>query len=234
VPPQPRPGRHRAAASVAPPPKTRYAAVATTAVIGAGVVAFSTGSALPGMRAGHLPAADAATVNATTSVNLTTVAAGLDAVRLQAARDAAARASRAAARPATPVPAPPAWVRPVSGVESSPFGWRWGEFHSGVDLAAPYGTPIYAAGAGVVQRAGPAEGYGNLIVIRHADGSETWYGHEEAVLVTVGEKVAAGQLIARVGSLGWSTGPHLHFEVHVDGRPVDPVTWLAARGIRVS
>jgi murein DD-endopeptidase MepM/ murein hydrolase activator NlpD len=82
-------------------------------------------------------------------------------------------------------------------------------------------------------RAGPSNGFGNLIVIKHADGTETWYGHEEAVLVSVGQYVRAGQRIALVGSLGESTGPHLHFQVMVHGTAVDPVPWLAARGVHV-
>jgi murein DD-endopeptidase MepM/ murein hydrolase activator NlpD len=130
----------------------------------------------------------------------------------------------------------PKWARPGTGDLSSCFCPRWGTFHYGMDLAAPWGAPIYAAGDGVVLEAGPMSGYGNVVMIEHANGDVTLYGHEEKVLVMVGEKVKAGQLIALVGSLGNSTGPHLHFEVRVggeDGEKVDPVDWLAARGVTI-
>jgi murein DD-endopeptidase MepM/ murein hydrolase activator NlpD len=110
---------------------------------------------------------------------------------------------------------------------------RWGRFHDGIDLAAPFGTPIYAVADGVVEKAGPDAGFGNLIVIRHDKDTETEYGHEEAILVRKGQRVHAGQLIALVGSRGVSTGPHLHFMVKVDGVAVDPVPWLARRGVKI-
>src|SRR5262249_12251153 len=111
----------------------------------------------------------------------------------------------------------PRWVRPGTGVLTSTFGPRWGTFHYGIDLAAPYGSPIYAAGDGLVIEAGPASGFGNWVVIQHANGDVTVYGHMYKYLVRVGERVQAGQLIALVGSEGESTGPHLHFEVHLGG-----------------
>jgi murein DD-endopeptidase MepM/ murein hydrolase activator NlpD len=134
----------------------------------------------------------------------------------------------------------PKWVDPMrrgSYVISSCFCWRWGTFHYGEDMAAPWGTPFYAAGDGIVVHAGPEGGYGNAIIIQHANGDVTLYGHEEKVLVRVGERVKAGQLIGLVGSLGNSTGPHLHFEVRVGGehgRPVDPVPWMADRGVSIA
>jgi murein DD-endopeptidase MepM/ murein hydrolase activator NlpD len=151
------------------------------------------------------------------------------------------RASRAAKRRQILLAeaARPKWVLPMkrgSYVMSSCFCIRWGSFHYGVDMAAPWGTPFYAAGDGVVIEAGPMAGYGNAIMIQHSNGDVTVYGHEEKVLVTVGEKVKAGQLIGLVGSLGQSTGPHLHFEVRLggeDGEKVDPIPWLAARGITI-
>jgi murein DD-endopeptidase MepM/ murein hydrolase activator NlpD len=130
----------------------------------------------------------------------------------------------------------PHWVRPGTGVLTSCFCARWGTFHYGIDLAAPYGSPIYAAGDGVVIKAGPASGFGNWVVIQHANGDVSIYGHMYKYLVREGERVQAGQLIALVGSEGVSTGPHLHFEVHIggmDGTRVDPVDWLAERGVTV-
>ena len=123
---------------------------------------------------------------------------------------------------------------PVSGILTTAFTMRWGEMHWGVDIAAPMMTPEYAAAAGTVLRAGPASGYGNVIYIQHPNGDVTVYGHMEQVLVQAGDEVESGELIARVGSRGISTGPHLHFEVWsggLNGRRVDPLDWLAEEGI---
>ncbi|HVX46109.1 MAG TPA: peptidoglycan DD-metalloendopeptidase family protein, partial [Mycobacteriales bacterium] len=145
------------------------------------------------------------------------------------------RAAAAATAPAaTPAAAAPKWVRPGTGYISSGYGPRWGTVHYGVDLAAPYGAPIYAAGDGVVLRTGPATGFGEAIYIQHANGDVTVYGHEETTLVSPGEHVHAGQLIARVGAEGQATGPHLHFQVNQGseyGPPINPIPWLAERGV---
>ncbi len=108
-----------------------------------------------------------------------------------------------------------------------------GGTHPGVDMAAPYGTPIYAAAQGDVLYWGPAQGFGNWIVLQHPGGIQTVYGHMASNELLIGPTahVAAGQLIARVGSEGESTGPHLHFEVHVDNNRVDPVVWLHNQGV---
>jgi murein DD-endopeptidase MepM/ murein hydrolase activator NlpD len=128
---------------------------------------------------------------------------------------------------------------PVDGVISSGFGWRihpiTGEkrLHKGVDFAAPTGTPIFAAADGVVTDAGWTEhGYGNIVELKHEDGSVTLYAHTHRVYVTKGQTVKQGQAIAEVGSTGRSTGPHLHFEVQPDGRnPVDPMDYLQIRQV---
>jgi murein DD-endopeptidase MepM/ murein hydrolase activator NlpD len=131
----------------------------------------------------------------------------------------------------------PKWTLPMhrgTYVISSCFCARWGTFHYGLDMAAPWGTPFYAAGDGTVLYAGPMNGYGNVIMITHANGDVSVYGHESKILVTEGEKVKAGQLIGLVGALGQATGPHLHFEIRVggeNGEKVDPVPWLKERGI---
>jgi murein DD-endopeptidase MepM/ murein hydrolase activator NlpD len=129
------------------------------------------------------------------------------------------------------------YVRPASGRTSSCFGARWGVTHFGVDIAAPIGTPIYAATAGTVQRAGPATGFGLAVYVRGEDGAVTVYGHVNEYYVTTGERVRAGEQIAEVGNRGQSTGPHLHFEVHPRGGmysgQVDPVPWLRARGVSI-
>lgn len=129
------------------------------------------------------------------------------------------------------------YVQPTSGRVSSCFGRRWGTFHGGVDIAAPIGTPVYAAHSGVVQRAGTATGFGYAVYILGDDGYVTVYGHVHRYFVRPGERVRAGEQIAEVGNRGQSTGPHLHFEAHprgvLHGGQVDPVDWLAARGIHL-
>ena len=131
------------------------------------------------------------------------------------------------------------WARPAGGHVVSGFGARiapcggCSTYHAGVDLAAGFNAPIYAAHAGTVTYAGWFGGYGNYISINHGDGSSTAYGHivNGGILVHSGQQVAAGQQIARVGSTGNSTGPHLHFEVRINGSAINPVPFMAARGI---
>jgi murein DD-endopeptidase MepM/ murein hydrolase activator NlpD len=118
------------------------------------------------------------------------------------------------------------FVWPVSAPVTSSFGWRWGRMHEGVDLGAAYGSPIAAAAAGTVIYAGWLGGYGNLTVIDHGGGLATAYGHQTQIAVGVGQSVAQGEIIGYVGSTGHSTGPHLHFEVRVNGQAVDPLGYL--------
>lgn len=131
-------------------------------------------------------------------------------------------------------PSPGGFALPAHGVFTSGFGARWGAFHAGIDIANAVGTPIYAFAAGTVIDAGPAQGFGLWVRIRHDDGSISVYGHLYDFFVSVGEQVRAGTQIARMGNRGDSTGPHLHFEIHPLGAaPVDPLPWLTARGIRI-
>jgi murein DD-endopeptidase MepM/ murein hydrolase activator NlpD len=118
------------------------------------------------------------------------------------------------------------FIWPVHGVLTSGFGWRWGRMHEGIDLAVGVGTPVVAAVAGTVIVAGWLGGYGNLVVIDHGNGVSTAYGHNTSVTVGVGQSVAQGQLIAYSGNTGHSTGPHVHFEVRINGAPVDPLGYL--------
>jgi murein DD-endopeptidase MepM/ murein hydrolase activator NlpD len=117
-------------------------------------------------------------------------------------------------------------IWPVNGTVTSGFGMRWGRMHEGIDIAAPTGTPIWAAAAGTVVYAGWLGGYGNLVVVDHGGGFATAYAHTSAILVAVGRSVAQGETIALVGSTGHSTGPHVHFEVRVNGVAVDPLLYL--------
>jgi murein DD-endopeptidase MepM/ murein hydrolase activator NlpD len=123
-------------------------------------------------------------------------------------------------------PSAAGFIWPVQGVLTSGFGWRWGRLHEGIDLAVGVGTPVVAAASGTVIVAGWLGGYGNLVVIDHGNGMATAYGHNTSVTVGVGQSVSQGQLIAYSGSTGHSTGPHVHFEVRVNGSPVDPLGYL--------
>ncbi|MGI8881120.1 MAG: M23 family metallopeptidase [Jatrophihabitans sp.] len=128
------------------------------------------------------------------------------------------------------------WILPAPGMITTCFCMRWGVMHNGIDIAKGYGVPIRAVGDGVVLEAGPAEGFGNWVVIRHSNGDVSIYGHMESYSVHAGEKVKAGEIIAKEGSEGYSTGPHVHFEVHrggLNGPPIDPVPWLHARGVKL-
>jgi murein DD-endopeptidase MepM/ murein hydrolase activator NlpD len=121
---------------------------------------------------------------------------------------------------------------PSGGIVTSRFGWRvhpiFGgrEFHTGMDIATRYGSPVVAARAGVVRFVGWKSGYGRIIVIAHDGGIETAYSHLSAALVDPGQRVTQGQVIGRIGSSGWSTGPHLFFEVRRNGVPIDPARYL--------
>ena len=121
---------------------------------------------------------------------------------------------------------------PVSGPVTSPFGWRihpilgYKKFHTGIDIGVGYGTPIHAADGGAVIYATWMGGYGNVIIVDHGDGLSTLYAHQSSLAVGTGARVTRGQTIGYVGSTGFSTGPHLHFEVRVNGNPVDPMGYL--------
>lgn len=119
-----------------------------------------------------------------------------------------------------------AW--PAKGALTSGYGWRWGRLHAGIDIAAPIGTPVMAAASGEVIEAGwNSGGYGNLIELQHLDGSVTLYAHNNTILVNVGQRVNQGEQIGEMGNTGYSTGPHVHFEIHPKGQSaVDPMAFL--------
>lgn len=115
---------------------------------------------------------------------------------------------------------------PSSGRITSRFGPRWGEKHSGIDIASSIGTPIKASDGGVVRFAGWSGNYGNLVVVNHENGYSTYYGHCNTIKVKKGQRVARGDVIATVGETGRTTGPHLHFEVRKNGVPVNPLNYI--------
>lgn len=168
------------------------------------------------------------------------IAAEAAAAAARAAAEAAAAAARAGVRTAGLASAS-GWASPMTGRITSPYGFRthpvsgaW-RLHTGVDLAAGCGQAIYAASGGVVTYVGPNGTFGNWVEIRHANGVSTGYAHIQngGILVSYGQEVGVGAVIARAGSTGSSTGCHLHFEVRVNGVARDPVAFLANHGIRL-
>jgi murein DD-endopeptidase MepM/ murein hydrolase activator NlpD len=115
---------------------------------------------------------------------------------------------------------------PVNGPVVSGFGMRWGRMHEGIDIGAAYGTPIHASASGAVIYAGWMSGYGNLVAIDHGRGLSTAYAHQSSLGVSVGQRVTQGQVVGYVGCTGHCFGPHLHFEVRVNGQAVDPLGYL--------
>ena len=156
-----------------------------------------------------------------------------DALEAESARVASVIAAAPPSGADDPVPTPSSaapssagFVWPVGGTVVSPYGQRWGRLHSGIDIAAPAGTPIVASGPGQVVYAGSMSGYGLLVVIQHAGGIATAYAHNSSISVSVGQSVSQGQGIAAVGCTGHCFGDHVHFEVRVGGSPVDPMGYL--------
>jgi murein DD-endopeptidase MepM/ murein hydrolase activator NlpD len=117
-------------------------------------------------------------------------------------------------------------IWPVNGPVVSPFGWRWGRMHEGIDIGVGYGTPIHAAASGTVVYSGWMSGYGNFVIIDHGGGMATAYGHQSSIAAGNGQSVSQGQVIGYVGCTGHCFGPHLHFEVRINGSPVDPLGYL--------
>jgi murein DD-endopeptidase MepM/ murein hydrolase activator NlpD len=204
-------------------PSRRYAAVVTTAFMAASVVALAAGAVVPdNLTAGH-GSGDQTAQNLSVEDRLNSVD----------------QANRAEDRygPAVSVGSdePDVWLLPLKAKFeiTTLFEMRWGTMHFGVDLAAPYGTPFYAAHAGVVKLATWNGGYGNCIEIDNGNGIITIYGHASALLVVQGQQVKAGQQIGNVGSTGFSTGDHLHFEITVNGGEYDPIKFMLQRGVDI-
>ena len=229
-------GRHRAGR----PPADRTRPVLGAALLGAAAAALTTGAAgVPDPQpaasevAALLPAGlPAAEVPLTGRLELSVTESRTRFTTIRGTRDARVQqlALVEAARPKWAAPMAPGSYR-----ISSSYGPRWGTTHRGLDMAAPAGTPIFAAADGLVLAPAGMSGYGNVIVLQHPDGQVTVYAHASRLLVEPGERIKAGQLVALVGSTGNSTGNHLHFEVRdgILGGQREPVSWLTARGIPV-
>ncbi|HEY8644981.1 MAG TPA: peptidoglycan DD-metalloendopeptidase family protein [Gaiellaceae bacterium] len=141
------------------------------------------------------------------------------------ARIQAAQANRQGGGP-TSTPSSAGLIWPVNGPVTSPFGWRWGRMHQGIDIGVGTGTPIKAAASGTIIYCGWESGYGNLTVIDNGGNLATAYGHQSSIAVACGQQVSQGEVIGYVGCTGHCTGPHLHFEVRINGEPVDPLGYL--------
>jgi murein DD-endopeptidase MepM/ murein hydrolase activator NlpD len=133
-----------------------------------------------------------------------------------------------AAAAAGPAPAldPASFIWPMRGPIGSPFGRRGGRPHEGVDIMARTGVPIVASQAGTVTKAGWMNGYGNTVVIDHGDGVSTLYAHQSRMVARNGQHLEQGELLGFVGATGRVTAPHLHYEVHINGVPRNPMPWL--------
>ncbi|MEU3747110.1 MULTISPECIES: M23 family metallopeptidase [Streptomyces] len=234
-------------------PATRTAAVALAAAgLGASLVAGA-GSAFAAE--GKAVAPVAATASAAVAAQAETQAHVAAQVKAAAAKAAAQKvaAQKAAtvksvavkAAPVAAKKAAPSWVKPVASytltASYNQGGAMWAHKHSGQDFAVPVGTPVKAAGAGTVVKAGPNGGgdgpaYGNAIVVKHANGKYSQYAHLSKIKVNVGQKVAAGQQIALSGNTGNSSGPHLHFEIRTTpnyGSSVNPAAFLRSHGVSI-
>jgi murein DD-endopeptidase MepM/ murein hydrolase activator NlpD len=217
------PDRYRGRRRVPTPPRNRYAAVVTTAFVGAGIVALGA-AAMP----------DAKAVSPTTLADLENAAATSNDLAARAATaDRATRDARAGLT-STMAEAPDVWLLPLKGYTfTSPYGMLWGKLHAGVDLAAAEGTQYHAIHAGTVTKAGWYGGYGYCVIVTHPDGSEAIYGHSSKVLVKEGQQVKAGDELGLVGSTGHSYGSQLYLEVHVGGVPRDPIPYLRDKGVDI-
>ena len=143
-----------------------------------------------------------------------------------AASDASIRSQLAGAQGGDTTPSASGLIWPVNGPVTSPFGYRWGRLHAGIDIGVPEGTPIHASASGTVVIAGWVSGYGNYTCIDHGGGMATCYAHQSSFATSVGAHVTQGQVIGYTGCTGHCFGPHLHFEVRINGTPVDPLGYL--------
>jgi murein DD-endopeptidase MepM/ murein hydrolase activator NlpD len=212
-------GRYRGRRRLPKLPSARYAAVVSFAMVGAAVIAFGAGAFVP---ESSPSGADG----------------GTQAMSIEDRLSAVDKANRSDARNGGGIAtvdqgAPDVWLLPlkVDYRITTLYEMRWGAFHSGMDLAAPYGTPIYAAHAGTVLVSSYYGGYGNCVIMDVGNGVTVYYGHQSALTVVEGQQIKAGQLLGYVGSTGQSTGNHLHFELRLNGEAVDPKNFMLARGV---
>jgi murein DD-endopeptidase MepM/ murein hydrolase activator NlpD len=207
----------------------------TSAFVGAGVVALVTGTLIPDMAQPDNLALVDANAAASEAAERTKAVDGD-----RASRTGADTRSAGIGSSTVEVGPPDVYVLPLrSYTLTSKFGFRKleaesnGRQHTGIDLAAPSGTPYYAVARGKVILARYNGGYGNCVMIDHGGGIISLYGHSSSLNVKEGQTVEAGQLIGKVGDTGYSFGPHLHFEIRIDGEREDPITYLKGKGADV-
>jgi murein DD-endopeptidase MepM/ murein hydrolase activator NlpD len=216
--------RYRGRRRVPTPARGRYAAVVTSAFVGAGVVALGA-TALP----------DAKAVDPSALQDLRNAAATGDELNDRAA-DAlkASRDERPEAGLETTFEPTEFWSLPLENYQfTRPFGMHGSELHAGIDLSAAEGTPFVAVHEGTVKEAGWIGAYGQAVVIDHGDGTETVYGHASKLMVQPGQKVKTGDVIGLVGMTGQAYGPRLHVETHVNGDARDPIPFFLERGVDI-
>jgi murein DD-endopeptidase MepM/ murein hydrolase activator NlpD len=248
-------GQHRAtwAAELSPlfdDTQRRCAAVVGAAAVGASAVAITTAAALPSGQpdpAASQAVAEIASITAQASEARTghsrqapppteeRTGATVSEAEETAPVPEAADLEHERRSPVTSQPAQVRWSPMLDHITiTSLYGPRWGRNHNGVDFSAATGTPIYAAFDGTVRRAGWESGFGYLVIIDHGDGVQTYYAHNSQIHVVEGQWVESGQHISDAGNTGFSFGSHLHFEVHVDGRPVEPLGYLEEAGLELA
>lgn len=226
----------------------RNAAVALAAAGMGATLVFGAGAAFaaPGQAAPAMDAAAAVAAQAQSQAEAAQQAAkAAQAAEVAAAAKKAAAAEKAAAKKAAAKKSVASWVKPVGGytltASFNQGGAMWSHKHSGQDFAVPVGTPVKAAHSGVVVKAGPNGGgdgpaYGNAIVIKHANGTYSQYAHLSKINVGIGKTVKTGQVIAKSGNTGNSSGPHLHFEIRTTpnyGSAVNPAAFLRSEGVTI-
>ncbi|MDO4927486.1 MAG: M23 family metallopeptidase [Corynebacterium sp.] len=225
-------GKHRKHTTSSLKRSVTYVTVAATAVSGSAGAGFATAKATESSNI-QLAANEVENVETSTSPQILEISEfkpttdlGAQVQKAVAHSDTLAELDRIARTPIIKA------IKPAEGSFTSGFGSRWGTMHAGIDIANVMNTPIYSVLDGVVIDAGAASGFGQWIRVKHEDGTITVYGHIETIMVSVGQAVKAGEQIAGMGSRGFSTGCHLHFEVYPQGgAAVDPVGWLAEQGI---
>ncbi|SDT70825.1 M23 family metallopeptidase [Actinoplanes derwentensis] len=221
------PDRYRGRRRVPTPPRSRYAVVVTSAFVGAGIVALGASANLQDNKA--LDPEVLQSLSRGSSVATEALENRADESAASRGEDRGANTELSAEEAAQDV-----YLLPLDEYEfTSGYGVRFGQLHAGIDLAASDGTPYKAVHAGTVVQAKYSGGYGNSITIRQDDGTEIVYAHSRRVLVKQGDVVKAGQVIGEVGNTGYSYGYHLHLEVHANGNPVDPITFLRDRGVDI-
>lgn len=210
--------RYRGRRRAPTPPRSRYAAVITTAFVGAGVVALGAGAGLQDAKVDALGSDASALIEAASQRDLAADRASRDERTLKSSVNQAA---------------PDAWLLPMRGYRvTSLYGQRWGRLHAGIDMGGiREGHPINAVHDGKVIVAGWMGGYGYAVFIDHGDGMVTVYGHNSKLYVKVGQEVKAGDIISGAGNTGHSYGTHLHLEIRINDRPVDPIKFFKERGV---